>query len=272
MAKKFYVIGNWKMYKTAREATDYIEELIPKVEDSQVNIYLAVPFTSIAAAAHYSKETNIVIGAQNMNDAREGAFTGEIAGLMLKEAGASFVLLGHSERRHVFGESHAFIHRKVLRALQDDIQPVLCIGETAKEREAGKTEDVIGEQLSSALDGVPKEDAEKLMIAYEPVWAIGTGKTATPKMIQEAHAVVRGCLIELFGKKVGGAIPILYGGSVKPDNVAEIGAEDDVDGVLVGGASLKPETLAEIVHNVAGKPASPKKTTRKPRTKKEKKE
>src|SRR5437879_696923 len=120
MAKKLYVVGNWKMYKTAREATDYIEALVPKVEDSQVNIYLSVPFTSIAPAAHYAKKTNIVIGAQNMNDARDGAFTGEIAGLMLKEAGAAFVILGHSERRHVFGETNAFIHRKVLRALQDD--------------------------------------------------------------------------------------------------------------------------------------------------------
>lgn len=271
MAKKLYVVGNWKMYKTAREATDYIEELIPQVEDSQVNIYLSVPYTSIAPAAHYAKETNIVIGAQNMNDAREGAFTGEIAGLMLKEAGAAFVILGHSERRHVFGETNALIHRKVLRALQDDIQPILCVGETIKERDGGKTEKVIQEQLFTALDGVPKESATQLIIAYEPVWAIGTGKTATPKLIQEAHAFCRECLAELFGKKVADTIPILYGGSVKPDNSAEIGEQKDVNGVLVGGASLNPKTLAEIVENIQGGHPSPKKS-RKPRTKKEKKE
>lgn len=270
MAKKFYVVGNWKMYKTAREATDYIEELIPKVETSHVNIYLAVPFTSITSAAHYSKETNIVIGAQNMNDAREGAFTGEIAGLMLKEAGASFVLLGHSERRHIFAESNAFIHKKVLRALQDDIQPILCIGETSRERDAGKMEEVLEEQLTSALEGVPKEEAKNLLIAYEPVWAIGTGKTATPKMIQEVHSLIRAGLEKLFGKRAGKGIPILYGGSVKPDNVSDIGAEEDVDGVLVGGASLDPATFAEIVHHIEGKPA--KKSVRKPRTKKEKEE
>lgn len=267
MAKKLYVVGNWKMYKTAREATDYIESLLPKVEGSAVNIYLSVPFTSIAPAAHYAKETNIVIGAQNMNDSREGAFTGEIAGLMLKEAGAAFVILGHSERRHAFGETDEFIHRKVLRALQDDIQPILCIGETAKQRNAKKTEEVIREQLFIALDGVPKEEVENIIIAYEPVWAIGTGKTATPKHIQEAHAFCRDCLAEVFGKTHAKKIPILYGGSVKPENASEITAEKDVDGVLVGGASLDPETFAEIIQNIAGKPAV---KTRKPRTKKEK--
>lgn len=270
MAKKLYVVANWKMYKTAREATDYIEALIPKVEESSVNIFLSVPFTSIAPAAQYAKETNIIIGAQNMNDAREGAFTGEIAGLMLKEAGAGFVIIGHSERRHIFGETDAFIHRKVLRALQDDIQPILCVGETAKQRDDGKTEEVLKEQILTALDGVPKEDSERLIIAYEPVWAIGTGKTATSKHIQEAHAFCRECLAQIFGKKKAEDIPILYGGSVKPENAEDITAEKDVDGVLVGGASLNPETLAEIIHNIEGGPAVKK--TRKPRTKKEKKE
>ncbi|PIS02985.1 MAG: triose-phosphate isomerase [Chlamydiae bacterium CG10_big_fil_rev_8_21_14_0_10_42_34] len=266
MVKKIYVVANWKMYKTAREASDYIEKLLPHVEDSQVNIYLSVPFTSIAAAAGYAKETNIVVGAQNMNDAREGAFTGEIAGLMLKEAGADFVLLGHSERRHIFGESNELIHRKVLRAFSDDIQPILCVGETAKERDAKKTEKVLKEQILSALDQVPKEDIDKLILAYEPVWAIGSGKTATPKHIQEAHAFCRKCLIEVFGKKKGADIPLLYGGSVKPANAAEIIAEKDVDGVLVGGASLDPEMLSEMIHNIEGKPAV--KAARKPLAKK----
>src|SRR3989344_4032989 len=151
MARNLYVVGNWKMYKTSREATDYIAELLPKIEGCKANLYLAVPFTSIAAAASFAKETPIVIGAQNMNDTREGAFTGEIAGLMLKEAGAAFVLLGHSERRRVFGETDDFIHRKVVRALSDDLRPILCVGETLEEREAGPTEEVLKKQITIGL-------------------------------------------------------------------------------------------------------------------------
>lgn len=266
MAKKLYVVANWKMYKTARQATDYIETLLPLVEKAKVHIYLAVPFTSIAQAASYAKETPILIGAQNMNDAREGAFTGEIAGLMLKEAGASFVLLGHSERRHIFGETDAFIHKKLLRALQDDIQPILCIGETAEERNRGKMEAVLKEQLVTAFGHIPKEDAKRVIVAYEPVWAIGTGKTPTIDQIQEAHAFCRGVLADLFGAKL--SFPILYGGSVKSENVAEITQEKDVDGVLVGGASLDPKMLAEIIQIVSGDAVS---KPRKPSVKKEKK-
>ncbi|HSX27084.1 MAG TPA: triose-phosphate isomerase [Chlamydiales bacterium] len=253
MAKKVYVVGNWKMYKTAREATDYIEALIPKIAKCKVNIFLAVPFTSIAPAAHYAKDTNIVIGAQNMNDAREGAFTGEIAGLMLKEAGAEFVILGHSERRHVFGETDAFVHGKVLRALQDDLMPILCVGETLKERETGKMEAVLRRQIHSALEGVPKEDSARVVLAYEPVWAIGTGKAATPELAEKAHTFCRECLEELFGKKRAATMSILYGGSVKPENAGQLVARKDVDGVLVGGASLDPEIFAKIALNCAKK-------------------
>ena len=246
MSRDLLVIGNWKMYKTAREATAYLEELFPLIRGCEAKIFLAVPYTSIAPAAKVAKGTEVVIGAQNMNDAREGAFTGEIAALMLKEAGAEFVLLGHSERRHKFHETDAFIGRKVVRALQDDLIPVLCVGETAKEREAGKTEEVLKEQLETCLEGVPKEEAEKVILAYEPVWAIGTGKAATIKIAQEAHAFCRACLGELFGKRKAGSIPILYGGSVAPGNASELAAQKDIDGVLVGGASLEPNTLAEI--------------------------
>ena len=256
------------MYKTAREAADYIEDLIPLIEGSQVNIYLSVPFTSISSACQYAKGTNIVVGAQNMNDSRDGAFTGEIAGLMLKEAGASFVLLGHSERRWVFKEDNAFIHKKVIRAFKDDIQPILCIGESAEEHKRGDTQEVLEEQILSALDGIPGEEAESLVLAYEPVWAIGTGKTPTPKQIQSVHAFCREILIDVFGKKKGSQIAILYGGSVKPENVAEITSEKDVDGVLVGGASLDPKTFAEIIHHIEGAKAPKKRKT----LKKEKKE
>lgn len=268
MGKSFTIVGNWKMYKTARQATDYIEALLPLIDGTKVNVYLAVPYTSIHPAAQYAKETPVIVGAQNMNDAREGAFTGEIAGLMLKEAGAAFVLLGHSERRTIFKEDDALIHKKVVRALQDDIQPILCIGETAAHHGKGKTQEVLQEQLFTALKEIPKEEASKLIVAYEPVWAIGSGKTPTSAQIQETHAYIRDLLCELFGKKIGGGISILYGGSVKPENVFEIGDEKDVDGVLVGGASLDPKTFASIIHNIAG--GAPKK--RAARTKKEKKE
>jgi triosephosphate isomerase len=249
MARELYLVGNWKMYKTSREATDYIQTLLPLIAKSKPNVFLAVPYTSIAPASQFAKETSVVIGAQNMNDAREGAFTGEIAGLMLKEAGASFVILGHSERRQIFHETNEMIHKKFIRALQDDLQPILCVGETLEEKDSGKTEEVLLEQLRSALDRVPKEDANKMILAYEPVWAIGTGLVATPKIAQKVHAFLRTCLSELLGKRKADAISILYGGSVKPDHVFELVAEKDIDGVLVGGASLDPKTLALIAMN-----------------------
>lgn len=246
MAKEMIVVGNWKMYKTAREAAAYIEEFIPLVEGIQVKIFLAVPYTSIASAAKAVKGTEILIGAQNMNDARDGAFTGEIAALMLKEAGAEFVLLGHSERRHIFGETNEFIQRKVVRALQDDLIPILCVGETLDEREEEKTEEVLKEQIEACLAGVPPAEAGKIILAYEPVWAIGTGKTATVKQAQEAHVYCRSILAGLFGKRKANAISILYGGSVKPENSGELMGQKEIDGVLVGGASLEPATLARI--------------------------
>jgi triosephosphate isomerase len=249
MAREIYVVGNWKMYKTSREATDYIETLLPLVAKSQVNLLLAVPFTSIAPASHFAKGSSLVIGAQNMNDAREGAFTGEIAALMLKEAGASFVILGHSERRLAFGETDLMIHKKLVRALQDDLQPILCVGETLEQREKGETEEVLALQLNTAFASLPSEQIGKVVVAYEPVWAIGTGHSATPKLAQKAHAHLRSILTELFGKKQAQAISIIYGGSVKPNGVSHLMAEKDIDGVLVGGASLDPETFAMIATN-----------------------
>jgi len=279
MARDLIIVGNWKMYKTAREASAYLEELIPLIEGSKAKIFLAVPYTSITSAAKAAKGTEVMIGAQNMNDAREGAFTGEIAALMLKEAGAEFVLLGHSERRNVFDETDDFIQRKVVRALQDDLIPVLCVGESAKDRDSGETEAVLQKQIEACLEGVPKEEAGKLILAYEPVWAIGTGKTATPEMAQEAHAFCRKMLSELFGKKNADKIPILYGGSVNVNNAAELMEQEDIDGVLVGGASLDPKTLAEISSPKkktttkqkasTGKTVAPKKRITKPKPKKE---
>jgi triosephosphate isomerase len=252
MKRNLLVIGNWKMYKTAREAVDYIERLGPKIEGCTTHVYLAVPFTSIESAAACAKRLGLTIGAQNMNDARDGAFTGEIAAMMLKEAGADFVILGHSERRRIFGESDEFINRKVLRALQDDLQPVLCVGETLREHEDGKTHEILQRQIESALQDVPEKDIERLILAYEPVWAIGSGKTPTPKYAEEAHSFCRECLSKRFGKRKAGCISIVYGGSVNPDNVKTWVDEKDIDGVLVGGASLDPDVLGAIVQNCEG--------------------
>ena len=249
MARELYVIGNWKMYKTSREATDYIEVLLPLIEGCKANVFLAVPYTSIASASHFAKKSSVVIGAQNMNDAREGAFTGEIAGLMLKEAGAAFVILGHSERRRIFHETDQVIQKKLMRALQDDLKPILCVGETLEQRDGDETEEALEAQLRSAFEALPKEDAGKVIVAYEPIWAIGTGRTATPKLAQEAHAHIRMILADLVGKKRAESISIVYGGSVKPDHVSKLVSEKDIDGVLVGGASLDPKTFAIIATN-----------------------
>ena len=268
MNKALTVIGNWKMYKTARQATDFMEELLPLIEGTKAAVYLAVPFTAIQSAAHYAKHSLICIGAQNMHDAKEGAFTGEIASLMFKEAGARFVLLGHSERRTFFSETDEMIHRKLIRALEDGLQPILCIGESLSHHEKGDMESFLKQQLFSALDHVPSKEAKNIMIAYEPIWAIGTGKIPTTAQIQKVHALIREELISLFGKSEGTKVPILYGGSVKPENVAEIVDQKDVDGVLVGGASLDPKIFSTILQNVDQTISSTKKRSTTNTTKK----
>lgn len=243
------IAANWKMNKTSSEAVKFIDELAPQVTELDVNIYLAVPFTSVSDATKAAEKTKIMIGAQNMNDAKKGAFTGEIAGIMLKETGAEFVILGHSERRQIFKEDDDFINKKVLRAIKDDLQPILCVGETEKERENKQTEDVLQNQLIKDLKQVPKDDAENLIIAYEPIWAIGTGKTATPQIAQKSHSFIRKVLSDLYGKTIANKIYILYGGSVKPNNINLLMKETDIDGALVGGASLEVESLLEIIKN-----------------------
>ncbi len=223
------IAGNWKMYKTAKEARDYILELSSLVVQPKRIIMLAVPFTAIHAAIL----GQFVVGAQNMHFEEEGAFTGEISARMLKEAGAEFVILGHSERRHIFHESNAFINKKVKKALSAGLKAILCVGE----KEGEDREVVLRAQLTECLEGVT--DFKNLILAYEPVWAIGTGKTATPEMAQEAHKFCRGF--------VGNEVSILYGGSVKPEVMSTLMKEADIDGVLVGGASLDPKTFAKII-------------------------
>lgn len=257
MSRPLVIAGNWKMYKTIPEAVAFIESLASLWKESQapgksVEVLLAVPFTAIHAASRAAAHLPIKIGGQNMHDAQEGAFTGEVAGSMLRDAGATFVVLGHSERRHYFHESNEFIHHKVVRALQEKLIPILCIGETLEEREAGKTHAVLERQLKECLGGVTSHLAlPYLMIAYEPVWAIGTGKTATPQMVESVHAFIKELLQKILGKKAMQQVRVLYGGSVKSDNIVSLLQLSDVDGALIGGASLSPEIFADMIDKAA---------------------
>ena len=238
-----YIVGNWKMYKTIDQAVAFIDQIAPLVANSSCKIMLAVPYTAIQPLSEKVKGTNIVIGAQNMNDATEGAFTGEIAAIMLKEAGAEFVLLGHSERRIYFKEDNAFINRKVLKALDSDLMPILCVGESFEEHQDKQTDKVVAQQLTECLQGVKKE----LMVAYEPVWAIGTGLAATPKVAESAMKQAKAVLGDILGDKVGSKVPLLYGGSVSPKNAQEFLESSEIDGLLVGSASLAAESFAQII-------------------------
>lgn len=242
------IAGNWKMYKTREEAVAYVKALAPLVGSALAKVYLAVPYTLIHSAAEAAKGSTLVIGAQNMNDASEGAFTGEIAAKMLLDVGAQFVILGHSERRQRFNEDNGFIHRKIRRALQDGLQPILCIGETLEERESNKTEAILAEQLTGCLGDLTSGELAPLILAYEPVWAIGTNRTATPEIAQKAHQFCRSYLSEKWGTAFAEALVIQYGGSVKPENAAELMSQPDIDGLLVGGASLDVETFNRIIH------------------------
>ncbi len=260
MKRKRILAGNWKMYKTRGEAKAFVQELAPKIKQADCRIFIAPPFTAVAESAAASEGTAIVIGAQNMHDVPEGAFTGEISAPMLVEAGAQFVILGHSERRQIFLETNAFIQRKVERALNVGLQPILCIGETQAERASGRTEEVLAEQLSQCLAGIycarSKCDnlsvhsikTESLIIAYEPVWAIGTGNTATPEMAQAAHRFCRAWLAEHWGKEMAEKIAVLYGGSVKPETIAALCEMPDIDGALVGGAALNVNSFSQMAN------------------------
>jgi triosephosphate isomerase (TIM) len=234
------IVGNWKMHKTGAEAQSFIQALPGRA-------WLAVPFTALSDASRAAQGTEIVIGAQNMHDAEEGAFTGEISANMLKSAGARFVLLGHSERRHLFHESNAFIAKKVKRALQHGLTPILCVGETEGEREKGLTHQVLLSQLTECLKEVADSELPHLILAYEPVWAIGTGKTATPQIAQDAHRACRSFLEKRGGESLARQIPILYGGSVSPATLDALLEERDIDGALVGGASLNIETFSKMM-------------------------
>jgi triosephosphate isomerase len=241
--------ANWKMFKTSREAVAYVREFSSLAKSfDNVEIVLAPTFTSMAAAAEAARNTQVGIAAQNVYFEREGAFTGEISTAMLLDAGAEYVIIGHSERRRLFGDTDEWVNRKVSAALASGLAPIVCIGETLMERESGETLAVLDRQIKTGFNGVGGEQIAELVIAYEPVWAIGTGKNATAAEAGEAHTHIRGRLRQWFGAPAADACRILYGGSVKPDNIRELIALPDVDGALVGGASLDVRSFYEIVN------------------------
>jgi triosephosphate isomerase len=243
-----FIAGNWKMYKTVGETVKYVKEFRSLVKDIQdVEIVLAPPFTALHAAAEAARNSNVAVAAQDLHWDREGAFTGQVSGPMIREAGAEYVIVGHSERRTHFGDTNATVNRKVVAAFAAGLVPIVCVGETLDQRERRETFEVLDRQVHQGLDGLTADQIGLLVIAYEPVWAIGTGRTATADQAGEAHAHIRGRLRQWFGPDAAEACHLIYGGSVKPDNIVGLIAQADVDGALVGGASLDIQAFAEIV-------------------------
>jgi triosephosphate isomerase len=241
--------GNWKMYKTPAETTAFFEKFRPLVANSgHCEVVICPPFTNLAAAVDAVRNTNIRVGAQNVAWAKEGAFTGEVSGPMITAVGATHAIIGHSERRQYFGETDETVLKRTQAALEFGLSPIVCVGERLEERECGQTEAVLGAQCQKGIEGLTPQQFAKIAIAYEPVWAIGTGKTATPEMAADAHRAIRAQVKEKFGKDAADAVRILYGGSVKPDNAKTLMAQPEIDGVLVGGASLDPVGFASIVN------------------------
>jgi triosephosphate isomerase len=243
-----FIAGNWKMNKTVAEAIDLVKQLKASLSGVEgVEVAVAPPFTALFAVRKELEGSSIQLAAQNLFWEEKGAFTGEIAPPMLKEVGCHYVILGHSERRQFFGETDETVNRKVRAALSQGLKVIFCIGETLKEREEGKTFAVIEKQVPGGLKDVRKEEMSSIVIAYEPVWAIGTGKTATPEQAEEVHRFIRKKLVELYSKEIAEGVRIQYGGSVTPENIKGLMGQENIDGALVGGASLKSETFSKIV-------------------------
>lgn len=246
--RKPIVAGNWKMNKTAAEGATLVTDLKPLVDGiDAVDVVVCPPFTTISAVTDAIKGTNIAVGAQDMYWEDSGAFTGEVSPGMLLTAGCTYVIIGHSERRTYFSETNETVNNKVKKALAVGLIPIMCVGETLEEHEAGKTENVVKSHVEGGLKGLSADEIRKVVIAYEPVWAIGTGKTATPDQAQDVHAFIRGILVKLAGEDAAQAVRIQYGGSMKPDNAAELMSKKDIDGGLIGGAALQAASFAQIV-------------------------
>ena len=243
-----FIAANWKMYKTVHEAVAFIKEFRKLADASHdVEIVVAPPFTALRPVVEAAHASSIGVAGQNLHWEREGAFTGEVSAGMLKEAGAEYVIIGHSERRRLFGETDQTVNRKLLAAVAAPLTPIVCIGETLEERDRNETLAVLDRQIKAGLDGLSADQVAALVIAYEPVWAIGTGRNATPAQAGEAHAHIRGRLRQWFGGGAADQCHVIYGGSVKPDNIRELSSLEDVDGALVGGASLEVRSFFEIV-------------------------
>jgi triosephosphate isomerase len=243
------IAANWKMYKNPLQTGEFFREFLPLVAGhDRDEIVVCPPYIDLGVAVQAAKGTSVAVGAQDMHWEKEGAFTGEICSSMLLDAGCSHVIIGHSERRQYFGETDDMVNLKLKAALEAGLTPIVCVGEVLEEREAGFTEDVLRRQCTRAFHKVSTKKAGKLVVAYEPVWAIGTGKTATPQIASEAHLLIRGEAAKTFGEEFAANLRILYGGSVKPENAKALMAEEEIDGALVGGASLDPKAFAAIVN------------------------
>lgn len=248
MSRKKLIAANWKMYKTPAEAQKFVREFLPLVSGhNRDEIVICAPFPCIPAVQEELRAASLGVGAQNMFWEAEGAFTGEVSGPMLAAIGCTHVIVGHSERRQFFGDTDEVVNRKLKAALAARLAPIVCVGEMLEEREAGLTEDVLRRQVTNAFREIDGAHAHSILVAYEPVWAIGTGKTATPLMAVEAHLTIREHAANAFGREVAARLRILYGGSVKPENAHELLSQEEIDGALVGGASLKPDSFARIV-------------------------
>ncbi|MGV8073382.1 MAG: triose-phosphate isomerase [Syntrophobacteraceae bacterium] len=246
--KKALVAANWKMFKTIEEAVSFTEEIQKEVGPcTDREVVIAPAFTALSAVKKALYEKGFTLSAQNCHFEEKGAFTGEISGLMLKDVGCDYVIIGHSERRQIFGETDETVRKKIIAAYGFGLLPIVCVGEVLEEREAGKTFDVVGAQVKRALQGLKASSAEQLVIAYEPVWAIGTGKTATPDQAREVHGFIREQCASLYDKRIADLVRIVYGGSVKPDNADALMAQPDIDGFLVGGAGLEVASFKRII-------------------------
>ena len=247
MPRKKLIAANWKMYKTPDQTRDFFAAFLGLVRHSRDEIAVCPPFVCIPAAVEAAKGSQVSIGGQNLFWEQEGAFTGEVSAHMLLAAGCTHVIIGHSERRQYFGETDDTVNLRLKAALEHGLTPIVCVGEVLQEREAGLTEDVLRRQCMRAFNALSAKKAAKLVVAYEPVWAIGTGKTATPEMAADAHVLIRGEAAKAFGDEFGASLRILYGGSVKPENAKALMSQEEIDGALVGGASLDAKSFAAIV-------------------------
>jgi len=243
------IAGNWKMFNNISESQNLVSKLVSGLNNQNLirEVIICPPFTSLSEISNLLKGTKIELGAQNMHFEEKGAFTGEISNDMLKSVGCKYVILGHSERRTIFGESDELINEKIKKALYSDLTPIFCIGESLVQRENGTTKEVIERQVLEGIKDLNEEDVNKIIIAYEPIWAIGTGKTASPQQAQEVHKFIRSILKDTFSEATSENIPILYGGSVKPNNAEDLLAKEDIDGALVGGACLEAESFISII-------------------------